>query len=129
VNSSVYIVNVDGSGRRLLSRDAASPSWSWDGSLIAYDSTDGVRLITPDGVRSPEIGPKGPPAFSPDGSQIAVATVKGIAVVDSRSLQGSLVTSETGTGIFRLGVPAWYPGTGTWSVPPPRRRPAECVPC
>jgi dipeptidyl aminopeptidase/acylaminoacyl peptidase len=129
VRSSVYIVHADGTGRRLLSRDAASPSWSWDGSLIAYDSTDGVQLITPDGVRKPAIGPKGPPSFSPDGSQIAIATRKGVVVVDSRTLQGSLVTTENGTGIFGQAVPAWYPRAGAWNVPPPRRRLAECVPC
>jgi hypothetical protein len=129
VRSSVYIVNADGTGRRLLSRDAASPSWSWDGSLIAYDSTDGVRLITPDGVRKPAIGPKGPPSFSPDAAQIAIATPKGVVVVDSGTLQGSLVTPESGTGIFGQAIPAWYPGDRAWNVPPPRRRPAGCAPC
>ncbi len=129
VRSSIYIVDADGTGRRLLSHDATAPSWSWDGSLIAYESTDGVRLITPDGVRAAALGPKGRPSFSPDGLQIAVATVKGVVVVDSKTLQGALVTSESGRGLFDQGVPAWYPGTDSWRVPPPRRRLAECVPC
>jgi dipeptidyl aminopeptidase/acylaminoacyl peptidase len=128
VRSSIYVVGVDGTGRRLLSRDATAPSWSWDGSLIAYESTEGVRVITPDGDREQTVGPKGPPSFSPDGAQIAVSTVKGVVVVDSQTLQGVLVSSESGRGIFDQGVPAWYPGTGSWSVPRPRRL-TECVPC
>jgi Tol biopolymer transport system component len=129
VRSSIYVVDVDGSGLRLLARDAASPSWSRDGSRIAYDSTAGVRLITPAGARRTEVGPMGPPTFSPDGRQIAIATSKGIIVVDARTLQGSLVTSETGGGIFGEGRPSWYPGANVPGVPPPPRRPANCVPC
>ena len=32
----IYVVNADGTGRRLLVRDAAEPAWSPNGSKLAY---------------------------------------------------------------------------------------------
>ena len=37
-------------GRRLVARDAATPDWSPDGAMIAFDSPEGVRLVSPFGV-------------------------------------------------------------------------------
>jgi len=52
VHSSVYIVSLDGSHRRLLATGAAGPSWSPDGATIAYQSKcGGIRLSSPPTAR------------------------------------------------------------------------------
>jgi Tol biopolymer transport system component len=132
VHSSLYVINADGTGRRLLARDAASPSWSPDGRAIAYNSPAGIRLIKPNRrpVNGPPIaGPPGVPRWSPDGRQLAVGTGMGILVVDPATGASKLVTKAQGAGILGRGRPAWYPGS-----PPPRLRSQQnatpvCVAC
>lgn len=120
VHSSLYTINLDGTGRRLLARNAASPSWSPDGRSIAYNSPAGVRLIKLDGthVNEPRIvGPRGVPRWSPNGKQLAVGTESGTLVVDPATGTSELVTQVTGAGALHRGRPAWYPG-----ATPPRVR-------
>jgi Tol biopolymer transport system component len=77
----VYLVRPDGRGERLLARDAAGPSWSPDGRLIAFLAgvSSGrepwtVSVVRPDGtakrslarVRRPAAGDwLGPQSWSP----------------------------------------------------------------
>ena len=77
----LYVMNADGSGKRLLTRDASGGlAWSPDGRKIAFDGTtrDGkseIYVINADGsgkrrltrTAGQEIGP----AWSPDGRKIA----------------------------------------------------------
>ena len=76
----LYVMNADGSGKRLLTRRAGGPAWSPDGRKIAFDGTtrDGkseLYVINADGsgkrrltrTAGQEIGP----AWSPDGRKIA----------------------------------------------------------
>jgi WD40-like Beta Propeller Repeat len=129
-HSSIYSIDLDGAHRRLLVRDGASPSWSPDdGSTIAYESPDGVKLVTSDGVIRPGVGPQGEPRWSPDGSRLAVATGKGVLIVDPRTWRAKLATHERSLGIFGLVRPAWYPGGTPRIVPSPPHRRSECVPC
>ncbi len=132
VHSSLYIINTDGKGRRLLARDAAAPSWSPDGRSIAYNSPAGIRLIKPNGRHvngRPIIGPAGLPHWSPDGRHLAVATGKGILVVDTATGTSRVATKALGAGVLGRGRPAWYP-----SATPPRLRSQQnatpvCVAC
>jgi dipeptidyl aminopeptidase/acylaminoacyl peptidase len=114
IPSSIYVVNIDGSGRRLLARDAASPDWSPDGSTIAYETPHGVKLISPQGLDLTPAGgiaPAATPRWSPDGSELAVTANNSLLVVDTATWQQHVVTAETGLGALHEGRPAWYPGS------------------
>jgi Tol biopolymer transport system component len=45
----LYVVNVDGTRRRLLARSGAGPEWSPDGRWISFTSNDMIELTHPDG--------------------------------------------------------------------------------
>jgi TolB protein len=72
-----YLVNADGSGRRLLRRDARGLSWSPDGRRIAIVRSSarsrGIFLMRDDGriLRRLTRGLDGHPVWSPDGRRIA----------------------------------------------------------
>lgn len=116
VRSSIYVVRLDGSGRRLVARDAATPDWSPDGGTIAYDSPDGVKLVSPFGVdltpRAGRIASPGVPSWSPDGALIAVATSGGTVLVDTATWSHVVATATTSGTLYGLARPAWYPGRG-----------------
>src|SRR6185295_16012242 len=80
-HSSISVINLDGSHRRLLATQASFPNWSPDGKVIAYRSRCGISLVTPGGKdRTPAnppfachaIGLAGQPIWSPDGKKIAI---------------------------------------------------------
>jgi Tol biopolymer transport system component len=125
-NSSVSIVDVDGSHRRLLVEHASAPAWSPDGARIAYHAAcRGIGLITLAGVdatpQSPAFGcratavRRGNPVWSPDGRKLAVANALGVFVINVRSRSPAkeveLVTPfgsrDTGLGTFRTARPSW----------------------
>ena len=78
--ASIYVVGADGSLQTRLTRSGAwNPTWSPDGSLIAYDSDTGgssqIWTIRPDGGGRVQLtagpGVHWGPAWSPDGSWLA----------------------------------------------------------
>jgi Tol biopolymer transport system component len=86
-NGEVYVVNVDGTRLRRLTRNPASdggPLWSPDGRTIAFarfrHGNSDVYLMNADGraernlTRTPEYD--GSPAWSPDGRRIAFVTTR-----------------------------------------------------
>jgi Tol biopolymer transport system component len=128
----VYVVNRDGSARRLLVRGATAPAWSPDGSTIAYRAgCGGVKLVTPDGAdvtpmragasACRSIGVPGVPGWSPDGTQLAIGThsvprTRGGVYVMRRDGTGlRLLTASDWRGGFGLGRPAWRPLDGARS--------------
>jgi dipeptidyl aminopeptidase/acylaminoacyl peptidase len=124
-HSSLYVVGADGSGRRLLARGGTAPDWSSDGTAIAYQTRDGVRIVSPRGADMSPPGPdgrratiavEGKPAWSPDGSQLAVSTTHGVEVVTVATGEHSLVTHESGLTLFDAGRAAWYPGPAAPAV-------------
>ena len=80
--STISIIDADGSHRHLLARHASAPAWSPDGGVIAYESACGVKLITPSGRDATpgrrsgchSLGIRGKPVWSPDGRRIAIST-------------------------------------------------------
>jgi hypothetical protein len=122
----VYVVNVDGSGLTLLTGGSETgraqyPSWSPDGSRIAYAGPQSVKVLSPSapgsgtilisGLREPwEI------AWSPDGTRLAFAHDA------AGPLQEELyVANVDGSGVTRIGVDSDI--TVDWgrqaTVPPP----------
>jgi TolB protein len=86
----IYTVDVDGSGLQRLTTSAAAdfdPSWSPDGSLIAFrhqvgdDETSEVYVMNADGSEQRNLsrhpGQDHAPAWSPDGKKIAFASARG----------------------------------------------------
>jgi dipeptidyl aminopeptidase/acylaminoacyl peptidase len=128
LDSVISIVNVDGSQRTRLAPHASAPTWSPDGTTIAYRARCGIKLITPAGldVTPTRLGcragtARGVPIWSPDGQKLAVGSHLGVFVVDLRGHDGvQLVTAfgtrDTGQGIFGSATPAWQP------LPPPAPR-------
>ncbi len=122
--STISIIDADGSHRHLLARHASSPAWSPAGGVIAYESACGVKLVTPSGRDAApgrrsgchSLGIRGRPVWSPDGSRIAISTRirqfmggYGIEVMgrDGRYRSTAAATSSNALG---LGAPiAWQP--------------------
>jgi len=100
-NVSLYVVNVDGSGRYKLT-PGERPVWSPKGDLIAYDScqgTDcGIFVVKPkgQGVRQVTKDAGGNAAWSPDGKKIAYcSSVDGDSEIWIVNLDGSGVKQLT----------------------------------
>jgi len=117
-HSSVYVVNLGGSGRMLVAHRGTAPAWSPDGKTIAYRARCGLRLVTPTGgdVTPPalaaecgEIHDPGFPAWSPDGTRLAFAGPGGVYVVTAHGGRLARVTRESGRGVFGPVRPAWTP--------------------
>jgi Tol biopolymer transport system component len=155
VPASVYVVNADGSGSRILTNRPlafdAHPAWSPDGARIAFESTvEGKRAIwvmQADGQglrRLTELtgaAVETAPAWSPRGDRIAYAS-------DRDGNSEIYVVGADGSGSRRLtdnpatdGVPSWSPdGTriafvsdrdgepGIWAMAADGSAPARLVP-
>jgi Tol biopolymer transport system component len=121
----LYVINVDGSGQRMLtSVSSASAAWSPDGRKIAFAGArrpgpsdrrlaGGLWVINADGSGKRKLAPKGEdPAWSPDGRTIAFAASPRLYVVNAdgggrRRLAGNTVAGSGKGG--RMSSPAWSP--------------------
>ena len=127
VHSAIYVVDVGGSHRQLVTRAGAAPVWSPDGTTIAYSplactnvwgKTRRTRLVTPDGrdvtphSRAGRCGGIGPAAlgaaWSPDGRRLAVRSqTDGLYYV--MDADGGHVTAIPRTDGFGPPRPLWKP--------------------
>jgi Tol biopolymer transport system component len=140
-HSAIYVIDANGRGRHLIARHGRAPAWSPTDALIAYRAPahgaacGALRLVTPEGedatpstAASPchQFGPQqaGAPAWSPDGTQIAVSSNRGLYVVQA---DGSNLRRISTAGAY-LGRPAWQPRQ---SGPPVEyvSTPASCSVC
>ncbi len=111
---SAYVVNVDGSGERNVTRGPVGDfTWSPDGRRIAFDSErDGnseIYVVNADGGGLRRLtrnaGRDLAPAWSPDGRRIAFAGSRGIHVMNADgSRQRNLMRKP-----MRDFAPAWSP--------------------
>jgi len=124
--STISIIDADGSDRHLLARHASSPAWSPDGGLIAYRTPCGIKFVTPSGGDATPgghsgcvgrgVGVRGVPRWSPDGRWIAVSTgmraFLGGYVIYVVSRDGSYKTNTGASSSSLLGLAApiaWQP--------------------
>jgi dipeptidyl aminopeptidase/acylaminoacyl peptidase len=86
--SNVYVMNVDGSGIRIVARNANHPAWSPNGTtILVVNARSGLRIIhLSGGPPTPVPGPVPDEidgvSWSGDGTRIAVATRGSLHIID-----------------------------------------------
>ncbi|MFC5175651.1 hypothetical protein [Nocardioides taihuensis] len=106
----IYTIRTDGSRRRQVSRHGGwGPTWSADGTQIAYTGYDGgIWVINADGSDEHRIIRRGLyPAWSPDGSRIAYGLGERLILFDPATATKTVVA--TGTDWQRTESPTWSP--------------------
>ena len=99
----IVLVQADGGGRSQLVERGSQPAWATDGRLAFVRGGD-LWLRSASGEESLLLVDASQPAWSPDGDRIAVARLRGIAVLDLDSGATSQLTDQAGDD-----APAWEP--------------------
>jgi Ca2+-binding RTX toxin-like protein len=83
--TNICRVNPDGAGRAALISNATDPSWSGDGSEIAYNNGTGISVAQDDGTSPAPLGAAGgtQPTFSFDGNTVAYIKTGDIYTINS----------------------------------------------
>jgi Tol biopolymer transport system component len=129
-HSTLYVINADGTHRRLLVHGGRAPAWSPNSNLIAYrggthgSSCGGLRLVDANtgrdaspasaanschqfGVRETEA-----PEWSPDGTEIAFGSRSGVYVINADGTDLRHINSQSPYS----GRPAWRPAHGKQTI-------------
>jgi hypothetical protein len=88
----------------------SAPSWSPDGTRIAYDRGGQVYVANADGTNETAVGPGTEPTWSPDGGALAVSRADGLGILQIYALgltDGSVTQLTFGT--TGATFPAWSP--------------------
>lgn len=99
----IELVNVDGDGRELIVERGSQPAWARDGRLVFVRGGD-LWLRSLEGEESLLLVDATRPAWSPDGERIAVARLRGLAVL---GLDGGGLRELDGQS--GDDAPAWHP--------------------
>lgn len=112
--TEIFTIHTDGSDRRQLTTTGGSgPEWSPDGSQIAYDARDRVRVMAADGSGQRTVADGEDPSWSPDGTRLAYRRPDGsLAVLDLRSGVETVVVPGT-EAWPEADKPDWSPD-GAW---------------
>jgi len=115
-NPGISVINVDGTGLALLYNGGGDPSWSPDGSKIAFP---GVHVMNADGTGVREltdnVGSASCPVWSPDGREIAFL---GQDLGNDGGVYGTwyiFVVSADGSELVHLANSAGIAGCPQWS--------------
>jgi hypothetical protein len=120
-NNHLYTIRSDGSGRRLIAKNALCAAWSPDGSQIAYGSRQGLFVVSlGDLARRPVVHMAGGMGYggsgiswSPDGQRIAFAAPGGyfstLQVVNADGSGLKDLTKIMGDGFGYDFSPIWSP--------------------
>ncbi len=119
--SEVWVANIDGSDKRLISANASGGVWSRDGSRLAYRRSPGpeLRVVNADGSGDVAVpgavpGGFGGIAWSPDGRRIAFEGMRGstrtiyVVNIDGSGLRDIDLTLP-GAETRASGEPTWSP--------------------
>jgi hypothetical protein len=92
------------------------PSWSPDGTKLAFQRDDGIYLATGPSseARLASIANPGAPVWSPDGSRLAYSVG---SVVEIASADASASPKIVGNALASVGTPAWSPDGVHVAVP------------
>jgi len=122
-NSNITVMNVDGSGQRVVDRvegsDEGFPDWSPDGKRIAFtsrrDGNNEIYLMNADGSNPVRLtntpGDDFSPSWSPDGAQIAFVSDR-----DQKAGHYDLyIMNADGSGVTRLTNDPYIDSSPDWS--------------
>jgi TolB protein len=122
--TSIYLLNSDGSGRRTIGQGACA-AWSPDDKQLAFEARGGprsVRVQNLDGTGLTQIAVGSSPCWSPDGSKFAFLQQGNIHVIDLASGETHTLFSRPKETIY-YGF-CWFPDGKRMAVvarPEPRK--------
>jgi Tol biopolymer transport system component len=120
--AGIHVISLDGTSTRTIYAGGSFPSWSPDGSTIAFDTARHIWLMSPTGAdlqQASDAFPVRMPDWSEDGQRLVVveypqSTPGGeLAVIQLSDGTSHLVTSNTNVDEY----PRWSPTSGmiVWS--------------
>lgn len=106
----VGVVNADGTGERILARDARLPSWSPEGARLAFVSANGAEVMDADGSNRHAVSARGTePTWAHDGSRLLLARADGLHVVSADGTGDAQVTHPEPFGLEADSGASWSP--------------------